>query len=106
METEMNNEQAVRKMESSPIRGEDGKWVVHFAEDGKHIGTVQVFDGYTMSGWDDDANVTDELRFQCEDHAVEQYKAMMLERIRQMLLTEMSPESSVVIIPIEKKGAL
>src|SRR5258707_4298306 len=97
----MKNTRQVRKIESSPICEEEGKWVVHFAENGKCIGTVQVFNGYTKSGWDDDANVTEELQSQCEDHAVKQYKAVMVERLRRTLLAQMNPGSSVTIIPIE-----
>ena len=105
-EKRMKKQQVVRQIESSPIRQEDGNWVVHFAENGEHIGIVQVFDGYTKSGWSDDANITDDVRFRCEDHAVEQYKAVMVERVCQMLLSQMSTGSSVVVIPFEKKTAL
>jgi hypothetical protein len=102
----MKQKQAVRKIESSPIREEGGKWVVYFAENGECIGMVHVFDGYTKSGWDDEANVTDDVRFRCEDHAVELYKAMMLERIREVLLDGMSRGSCLGIIPIETKEEL
>ncbi len=47
-----------------------GKWIVEFAENGKVIGEVHIYDGYTMSGWDDEADVTDDFQRQCEDHAV------------------------------------
>jgi hypothetical protein len=95
-------QEAVRNIESSMICEEEGKWVVQFFENGKSIGTVHVFNGYTKSGWDQNADVTDEVRFRCEDHAVEQYKAVMVERVR-MMLEQMSPGSIVGVIPIEKE---
>jgi hypothetical protein len=94
-------QEAVRKIDSSKISEEEGKWVVHFAENGRCIGTVQVFNGYTKSGWDQNADVTDEVRFRCEDHAVEQYKAVMVERVR-MMLEQMSPGPVVGVIPIKR----
>ena len=94
-------QEAVRKIDSSKISEEEGKWVVHFAENGRCIGTVQVFNGYTKSGWANDANATTEFQHRCEDHAVEQYKAVMVERVR-MMLEQMSPGPVVGVIPIKR----
>jgi hypothetical protein len=72
-----------RNFEAMPIRPDDGNWVVFFHGD-EHIGSVQVFPGYTKSGWADD--ITEDIQIECEKHAVEQYEAVMVERFRQTLL--------------------
>ena len=94
-----------RHIDSSPIRQEGDKWVVHFNENDQSIGTVHVFRGYTMSGWDDAADIPEKLRIQCETHAVDQFHAAMAERVRQMLLAQMPPGSFVGVIPIRTKDA-
>lgn len=91
-----------RNFEATPIRQDDGNWVVDFFDGDKHIGTVHVFPGYTKSGWADD--ITEDIQMECEKHAVEQYEAVMVERFRQTLLAEMSPGSQVLVIPIRKGG--
>jgi hypothetical protein len=79
---------------------EAGKWVVHFAEDGKLVGTVEVYNGYTKSGWD--KSIPEDLQMQCEDHAVEQYMPMMVERVRQKVQTQLPPGWNVGVIPIKR----
>jgi len=87
-----------RSIESSPIRQEDGKWTVHFAENGKPIGVVHVFNGWTESGWDD--AISEDVQIECERHAVRQFEAVMVERVRQMFVAEVPPGVHVGIIPV------
>lgn len=91
-----------RKIESTPIFERDGNWIVQFFENDKCIGDVEVFKTYTSSGFADEAKVTTEEQDACEDHAVELYRAMIVERIR-MKLQEMCPEYVVGVVPILMK---
>ena len=94
--------QTVHKIEATPICKEDGAWVVHFAGNGKHIGSVKVFNCYTKSGWDE--GISEDIQIDCEAHAVQQYQAVMAERFRLTLLEQMTPGSQVVVVPISRGG--
>lgn len=99
----MNTEgQAVRKIEASPICEEDGQLIVYFTENGKSIGMVEVYDGCTGSGWDESptADITEEIQIHCEQYAVSQFEAMMLERVSQTILAQMPPGSTVDVLPV------
>ena len=67
-----------------------------------NIGSVQVFNCYTKSGWDE--GITEDIRIDCEAHAVQQYQALMAERFSPVLLERMTPGSEVAVVPISRGG--
>ncbi len=102
-EKEMKKKLETWKVEVTPIREEDGVWVMHFGSKGEKIGTVQVFDDYTKSGWADEVPV--DVRRRLEDLAVEHYRALMANQILEMVLAQMAPGSTVAVVPIDRGAA-
>jgi hypothetical protein len=64
--------------------------------------SVQVFNGYTKSGWDE--GISEDIQIDCEAHAVQQYQAVMAERFRLMLLEQMTPGYEAVVVPVSRGG--